>query len=280
MLDEGNQALDGLYVGANFHYLHGFGYEHFVPAARLDTDAQGLLIRIPPWVFPSLLPDVVGQRHGAWLWDAGAAVIVGRWEIGLGVNGIGNRINWTGLERTQYVLDSLFSGGEFNDLPAVPVDDLTVELPVDVRGNASYDAGPWMAITEIGHGYNGTSVRVGYEQRLDRIQLRGGAATSRNAGSRRAALASTCPTASASTLAFSARVPISNVGGAWPSRCRCASWCRNCRESARHGAPARCFDTASVSAIASAARSALDPSAAAGVIIAFVNGSGRDAWRA
>ena len=105
----------------------------------------------------------------------GAAAIVGRWELGLGVNGIGNHISWTGVERTQYVLDSLFAGGEFNDLPTVPVDDVRVELPVDVRGNASYDAGKWMAITEFGHGYNGASVRVGYEQRLDQIQLRGGA---------------------------------------------------------------------------------------------------------
>ena len=40
------------------------------------------------------------------------------------------------------------------------------------------------------------------------------------------------------------------------------------------GAPARCFVTAWVIAIASAARSALDPSADAGVIIALVNPSG------
>src|SRR5207344_2190190 len=37
----GNQALEGLYVGSNVHYLHGFGYEHFQPVARLDTNAQG-----------------------------------------------------------------------------------------------------------------------------------------------------------------------------------------------------------------------------------------------
>ncbi len=107
--------------------------------------------------------------------DVGAAAIVGRLEVGLGVNGIGNRMDWTGAERTSYVLDSLFSGGEFNDLPAVPVGDVRVELPMDIRGNASYDAGPWMAITEFGHGYNGTSVRLGYEQRMGRVQLRGGA---------------------------------------------------------------------------------------------------------
>ena len=174
-LDEGNQALDGLYVGANFHYLHGFGYEHFVPEARLDTNAQGLLVVNPALGLPVTITRTSAGSGSGLATDVGAALIKGRWEMGLGVNGIGNRINWTGLERTQYVLDSLFSGGEFDDLPPVPVDDLTVELPVDVRGNASYDAGPWMAITEFGHGYNGTSLRLGYEQRLDRIQLRGGA---------------------------------------------------------------------------------------------------------
>jgi hypothetical protein len=50
-----------------------------------------------------------------------------------------------------------------------------VELPVDVRANASYDAGRWMAVSEFGHGYNGTSFRAGYEQRFARYQLRGGA---------------------------------------------------------------------------------------------------------
>ena len=93
----------------------------------------------------------------------------------MGVNGIGNRIDWTGAERTNYVLDSLFAGGEFNDLPTIPVDDVRVELPVDVRGNGSYNAVRWMAVTEFGHGFNGTSLRLGYEQRLDRIALRGGA---------------------------------------------------------------------------------------------------------
>ena len=107
--------------------------------------------------------------------DIGAAGILGPWEFGVGVNGIGNRIDWTNAERTNYVLDSLFSGGEFNDLPTIPVGDVSVELPVDVRGNVAYDAGRWLAVSEFGHGFNGTSLRLGYEQRLGRVQLRGGA---------------------------------------------------------------------------------------------------------
>lgn len=39
----GHRAAEGLYVGVNYHYLHGFDYEHLQPAARLDTDSQGLL---------------------------------------------------------------------------------------------------------------------------------------------------------------------------------------------------------------------------------------------
>ena len=171
----GNDAVDGLYVGANFHYLHGFSYEHFLPAARLDTNAQGLLVVNPALGAPVTITRTSAGGGSGLAVDVGAAAIVGRWGVGLGVNGIGNRITWTGAERTQYVLDNLFAGGEFKDLPTVPVGDVRVELPVDVRGNASYDAGKWMAITEFGHGYNGTSLRVGYEQRFEKIQLRGGA---------------------------------------------------------------------------------------------------------
>ena len=104
----------------------------------------------------------------------GVAAIVDRWEMGFGVNGIANRINWTSVERTNYVLDSLFAGGEFIDLPTVPVADERVELPVDVRANGAYNADAWTAIMEYGHGYNGTSFRAGYEQRFNRFQLRGG----------------------------------------------------------------------------------------------------------
>jgi len=172
--DSGKQALDGLYVGLNVHYLHGFNYEHFEPDARLDTDAQGLLFVNPAKGFPvTIVRDASTSGSGVAV-DTGVAAVVGRWEVGVGVNGIGNRINWTDMERTNYVLDSLFTGGEFRDLPTVPVADIRVKLPVDTRATATYDTGSWMATTEYGHGYNGNSFRVGVEQRYDRVQLRGG----------------------------------------------------------------------------------------------------------
>jgi len=171
----GNRAAEGIYVGVNYHFLHGFDYEHLEPAARLDTNAQGLLtVNLAQGLPVTITRNKSGSGSGFAI-DAGMAAVVGPWEFGFGVNGIANRIDWTDVERTSYVLDSLFTGGEFQDLPTVPVDDVRVELPVDVRGNVSYDPGSWMTIAEYGHGYNGTTFRGGYEYRFDTIQLRGGA---------------------------------------------------------------------------------------------------------
>lgn len=171
----GNAALEGLYIGANVHYLHGFSYEHFEPEARLDTNAQGLLVVNPSQGLPVTISRTTSNSGSGVAVDVGVSAVVDRWEFGVGVNGIGNHINWTDAERTSYVLDSLFSGGEFNDLPSVRVDDIRVELPVDVRGHGRYNADRWTATSEFGHGFNGTSFRIGYEQRLNRLQLRGGA---------------------------------------------------------------------------------------------------------
>jgi hypothetical protein len=170
-----NSGLEGLYVGVNFHYLHGFEYEHFQPNARLDTNAQGLLVVNPALGLPVTIDRTHSTSGSGVATDVGVSVVVGPWQAGLGVNGIGNHITWSGAEHTRYVLDSLFAGGEFNDLPTTSVDDVRVELPVDTRANASYNSETWTAVTEFGHGYNGTSFRAGGESRLGRTQLRGGA---------------------------------------------------------------------------------------------------------
>ena len=170
----GGGELDGLYIGANYHYLHGFQYEHFEPEARLDTNANGMLtVNLSQGLPVSILRHTSSQGSGFAI-DMGVAAVIDRWEVGVGVNGIANRMDWTGVERTDYVLDSLFSGGDFVDLPTIPTGDARVELPVDIRANGAYNADEWMGIVEYGHGYNGTSFRAGYEQRFNRFQLRGG----------------------------------------------------------------------------------------------------------
>ena len=115
--------LDGLYIGANYHYLHGFGYENFEPDARLDTNAQGLLTVNPSLGLPVTIARTLLEEEGASPSTLGVAAVIDRWEFGFGVNGIANRMDWTDVERTNYALDSLFFGGEFVDLPTVPVAD-------------------------------------------------------------------------------------------------------------------------------------------------------------
>ena len=168
------EELEGLDFGTNYHYLHGFRYENFEPDARLDTNAQGLLTVNPRLGLPVTIVRSTSSSGRGFAIDTGVAAIINRWEVGFGVNGIANRIAWSDVERTTYALDSLFSGGEFVDLPPVPVGDTEMDLPVDVRGNAAYNAPAWTAIAEYAHGYNGTSFRTGFEQRFNRIQLRGG----------------------------------------------------------------------------------------------------------
>jgi hypothetical protein len=65
-------------------------------------------------------------------------------------------------------------GGEFDDRPAVLGTASRVELPVDVRANAAYNADAFTVIGEFANGFNGTTFRGGYEHRFTRVQLRGG----------------------------------------------------------------------------------------------------------
>ena len=169
----GGGATEGLYIGANYHFLKGFRYEDFDLDARLDTDSAGLLT-INPTTQPLTINRLKATDGRGFAIDVGVAAVLNRWELGLGVNGIANRIDWTSIERTGYFLASLVSGGDFVELPTTLAPDAKVELPVDVRANAAYNADAFTAIAEFGRGYNGTTVRGGYEHRFDRVQLRGG----------------------------------------------------------------------------------------------------------
>jgi hypothetical protein len=170
----GGRPTDGLYIGANYRYLWGFGYEDFDVSARLDTDANGLLTVNPAAGFPLHLNRYSSRSGRGLAADVGVAAVVNRWDLGFGINGIANRIDWADVTQTGFFLDSLVAGDEFIELPTVSVGDRRVELPVDYRANATYNADRWTASGEFAKGFNGTTVRGGYEQRFGRIQARAG----------------------------------------------------------------------------------------------------------
>ena len=166
---------EGLYVAANYNYLHGFRYENIDMTIHLDTDNSGLIT-----LAPSTTPIVINRREATggngFALDVGVGAVINRWEVGFGANGIANRIDWTGATQTNYTLSSLTSGNsDFKESTTVAIADRRVELPIDYRGNIGYYADRWSATAEVGQGFGGASFHGGFEQRFDRVELRGGA---------------------------------------------------------------------------------------------------------
>jgi hypothetical protein len=179
-LPAGTSDRDGIYVAANYNFLRGFRYEDVNLALRLDTDGAGLLTYNP--LLPSPLAvtrDNASSGLGRAL-DFGVGAVVDRWEVGFGVNGVANRITWTGVQRSTYSLGNPFLGDStFLESVAVPVADARVELPVNYRGNVGYNTHSWSAVAEAGKGFGGNSFHGGYERRVGSLELRGGATYSR-----------------------------------------------------------------------------------------------------
>lgn len=167
-------ANSGLYVAANYRYLHGFLFEDLGLGLRLDTDATGLLVPNP-----AATPLAVTRRHASrgrgFALDFGAAMVVDRLQVGVGVNNVANRIDWRDADRRGYTIASLLAGDEFEESPAVDIGDLRVELPVEYRAHAAYRGAAWFGTVEVGRGIQGNTVRGGFERRFGGLALRGGA---------------------------------------------------------------------------------------------------------
>ncbi len=167
---------DGVYVGANYNYLHGFRYEQVDSRVRLDTDRNGLLT-----VNPAAPPALAIVRESAesgtgFSVDLGTAAVIGPWQVGFGANGLGNHIDWSDVERVSYALDNLFSGDdEFAESLAESIGGVRMQLPVDYRADVGYVAENWTAQAEFARGFQGNSLRTGYEHRLRGVEVRGGA---------------------------------------------------------------------------------------------------------
>jgi len=179
-LPAGTSDRDGIYVAANYNFLHGFRYEDVNLALRLDTDRNGLLTLNPLLPSPLIVTRDNARSGTGRAIDFGVGAVLHRWEAGFGVNGVANRINWTAVERTTFSLGNPFLGdSNFIESVAQQRGDVPVELPVDYRGNVAYRAESWTAVTEAGKGYGGNSFHGGYEYRLSSIALRGGGSYAR-----------------------------------------------------------------------------------------------------
>ena len=169
-------SRNGIYVGVNYHYLHGFRYEQGDLALQFDTDAQGL-VTLNPATTPVALNYKSARSGKGFAMDVGIGAVIDNWEFGFGANGIANRINWEDFTFKQFRLDSWsINGAEFTEhrMPA-EISKLKVELPVEYAANAGYHLRNCSVAVEISRGFQGTGFHGGVEYRLGAFELRGGA---------------------------------------------------------------------------------------------------------
>src|SRR4029434_9900491 len=87
---------DGVYVAANYRYLRGFKYLQPDMTIQFDIDNQGL-VTVNPTTTPIVINDLEADEGTGRAVDIGVQIVRDRWEGGVGVNGIGNKIDWTDL---------------------------------------------------------------------------------------------------------------------------------------------------------------------------------------
>jgi hypothetical protein len=174
-LPEATSDRDGVYVAVNYDVLRGLRYEDLDMALRLDTDPLGLLT-----VNPQLPPPLVVARDHATSGtgraiDAGVGTVFNRWEVGIGANGIANRIDWSHVVTTSYTLGNPLDGrAEFVQQNVQRPGKTRVTMPMGYVANVGYNADTWTAVGDVRWGLGGTSLHGGYEHRLKRVALRGG----------------------------------------------------------------------------------------------------------
>jgi hypothetical protein len=171
---------DGVYLAANYRYLRGFKYLQPDATVRFDTDGQGL-VTVNPATIPIVIDNLEADEGTGRAVDIGVQVVRDRWEGGFGVNGIGNRIEWSGLTQKRFTLNSLLAGGDFVEQTlGNPAGTITVELPIVTSGNIGYDGDGYAFKASVVHGFNGNSFHGGAERTLGPLAVRGGARYSRD----------------------------------------------------------------------------------------------------
>lgn len=174
----GTGDRDGVYLAYNFHYLKGFKYYQPDLEVRFNTDGAGNLAASAT---PFSLRSLEGGSGTGFASDIGVQIVRGNVQFGVGVNGIGNRINWSDFTQATYTLPSLTAGFDFTKTPGTaPFQELRVKLPVVKTANIGFEGGGWGATATASDGYNGKTFSGGIERQVGPVWLRGGGRHSRD----------------------------------------------------------------------------------------------------
>jgi hypothetical protein len=171
---------DGIYLATNYNYLRGIHYDSAALEVRFDTDSDGL-VTVAPSTNPIVVNRTTSKSGSGFAIDFAVAVVKGKWDFSVGLDGIGNRINWKDPGGRRYVLQSLSNGGDFVTTE-VPLSSSSerVSLPVRYSGSGGYRTDRWSAATELGRGLQGFHFNGGAEYLLGPLAFRGGTRFSRD----------------------------------------------------------------------------------------------------
>lgn len=168
-----DDSRDGIYVAANYRHLRGMRYLRPDLNLRFDTDAAGL---IPDdGGNAGLTVDYLeGSSGSGRAIDLGVEAVHGGLQVGFGVNGLGNHIDWTTFTLNRYAM-SVTGGEDGVDAALVPpAGTERVVLPVVTTAHLGYVTGPWTFSSMVGRGMNGRAASGGAERRFGTFAVRGG----------------------------------------------------------------------------------------------------------
>jgi hypothetical protein len=175
-----NSRSKRILIATDYHFIHGLRYDAANMQFQFDTGASGLLTDSSSGNAATL--DHYSSTSGrGYAVDISAAAMTSSWQIALGANGIGNRIEWTGVRADRLTLSSLLNGNGYvkQSLPDA-AKDVTVRLPVRYNGSVAYSFRRMSGTAEFAQGFQGTTFHGGFEARLLRFQVRGGGRYSLN----------------------------------------------------------------------------------------------------
>ena len=197
---------DGLYLAVDYHYLYGIRHDDITFDLRFDTEPVGNPLIFPNPGFVTLAPTTTPLQFDRFASTSGRGFAIDvavtgvsdRWEAGVDISGIANRITWKDFYGERVVLPSLtqaLQGGfSFITTPLLTPPsqfparegrtcvggECEIKLPVNYGGNLAYSGPVWGAAGQLTRGFQGTSFRAGLERRFGIIELRGGTWFSRD----------------------------------------------------------------------------------------------------
>jgi hypothetical protein len=166
---------DGVYLALDVSYLYGLRQDIANSHLQLATDGSGL-VTVTPTQIPLSIDYLFSTSGRGYTGDAGIAVVKSGWEIGVGANGIRNRLDWTHHREQHFSMTSVVNGAGFikTDLPS-PTGVIRQVLPIEYVSDLGYSRGRWTLRTDENYGLLKLSGHAGAEIRLGRVALRGGA---------------------------------------------------------------------------------------------------------